>query len=160
MRKCYLGENMKYSEILKELRMQNNYTQEEIAQKLGISRSTYKDYELQNSIIPIKHLIAISNIYKVSVDYILGLTTLKNYSANINHNDNKISGERLKEFRRDNKLTQQRLADILNTTFSNIAFYEKGRNLIATTFLYEICKKYNISADYLLGKIDSPKYLK
>ena len=38
--------------------------------------------------------------------------------------------------------------------------YEKGKTLILTSFLYTICKKYNISADYLLGKIDEPKYLK
>ena len=69
-------------------------------------------------------------------------------------------GERLKEFRKNNKLTQSKLAVILNTTQSVIADYERGRYLIATPFLYTICKKYNISADYLLGKIDNPKYLK
>ena len=36
---------------------------------------------------------------------------------------------------------------------------EKGKYLISIPFLYTICKKYNISADYLLGKIDNPKYL-
>ena len=40
-----------------------------------------------------------------------------------------------------------------------LAKYEKGKYIIATTYLYQICKRYNISADYLLGKIDSPKYL-
>ena len=149
---------MKYSEILKKLRNQNNYTQEEIAQKLGINRSTYKDYEIQTSIIPIKHLITISKVYNVSIDYILGLTNIESYPSN-NTIENKKAGERLKEFRKENNLTQQKLASLLNTTFSNIAFYEKGRNLISTTFLYEICKKYNISADYILGKIDKPKYL-
>ena len=57
-------------------------------------------------------------------------------------------------------MTQKKLALILNTTYSNIAFYEKGRNFIATPFLYQICHKYHISADYLLGKINEPKYLK
>ena len=42
---------------------------------------------------------------------------------------------------------------------STISKIENGHNIIATPFLYQICKKYNISADYLLGKIDSPKYL-
>jgi transcriptional regulator with XRE-family HTH domain len=150
---------MKYSEILKETRTKNNYTQNDIAIKLGINRSTYKDYELQNSIIPIKHLIALSNLYNISIDYMLGLTNLENYSQNSNSINKEQAGKRLKEFRKENKLTQEKLANILNTTFSNIAFYEKGRNLISTTFLYDICKKYNISADYLLGRIDNPKYL-
>ena len=59
-------------------------------------------------------------------------------------------------FRKSQKLTQVKLASILNTVQPVIANYEKGKNLIATPFLYTICKKYNISADYLLGKIDEP----
>lgn len=46
------------------------------------------------------------------------------------------------------------LAEMLNTTHSNVGFYEKGRNFIATPFLYQICHKYHVSADYLLGRID------
>ena len=49
--------------------------------------------------------------------------------------------------------------NILNTVHPVISNYESGKFLIATPFLYTICKKYNISADYLLGKIDNPKYL-
>ena len=70
-----------------------------------------------------------------------------------------LSGERLRNLRKENKITQDKLAKILNVSRSTIAEYERGTNLIATPFLYTICKKYNISADYLLGKIDSPKYL-
>ncbi len=68
--------------------------------------------------------------------------------------------KRLKEFRKENKLTQVKLAEILNIANGTIAEYERGTNIIATPFLYTICKNYNISADYLLGKIDEPKYLK
>lgn len=57
-------------------------------------------------------------------------------------------------------LSQIKLANILNTTHSMISDYENTKKLIATPFLYTICKKYNISADYLLGKIDTLKYLK
>ena len=71
-----------------------------------------------------------------------------------NNIEPKLMGKRLKEFRKNNKITQEKLALILNTTQSVIAGYESGRYLIATPFLYMICKKYNISADYLLGRID------
>ena len=63
-------------------------------------------------------------------------------------------GKRLKEFRNKNKLTQKVLASILGTSQSTIAEYERGTNIIATAFLYSICSKYHISADYLLGKTD------
>ena len=87
-------------------------------------------------------------------------TEEKKYNSINNKLDKIKSGIRLKELRKELKLTQLKLATILNTTQSVIADYEKGRYLIATPFLYTICQKYHISADYLLGKIDSPKYLK
>ena len=53
--------------------------------------------------------------------------------------------------------------DITDDEIFNKIIEEYKKNncefLIATPFLYTICKKYNISADYLLGKIDNPKYL-
>ena len=149
---------MNYGINLKAIRTSELLTQQEIANALNVSRSTYKEYETQNSIIPSKYLYPLSDIFNVSIDYILGLTTLKQYK-NINKNiKNEIIKQRLKEFRKEHKLTQEKLAKELNTTQSVIADYERGRYLIATPFLYTICKKYHISADYLLGRIDEPKY--
>lgn len=151
---------MNYTIKLQELRDSHSLTQYDVAEQLKISRSTYKDYELQTTIIPIKHLISLSDFYHVSIDYLLGFNDTLNYANSKNFIDKSISGERLKQFRKENHLTQVKLATILNTTFSTIAFYEKGRNFISTSFLYMICKKYYVSADYLLGRIDEPKYLK
>lgn len=151
---------MNYGDNLKKLRIEKNLTQEEIAKILNIAKQTYNHYELQENILPIKHINTISNFYNVSIDYILGLTSTPNYPNSKKEINNIEAGNRLKEFRKENKLTQVKLASILNTTFSSIAFNEKGRNLIATPFLYTICKNYSISADYLLGKIDIPKHLK
>jgi len=150
---------MHYGIKIKNLRIENNLTQESIANILNIAKQTYNHYELQENIIPIKHLNTLSNYYNVSIDYIFGLTNIKTYLKYRKDVDYLKAGNRLKEFRKENKLTQVKLAEILNTTFSSIAFNEKGRNLIATPFLYTICKNYGISADYLLGKIDEPKYL-
>ena len=71
-----------------------------------------------------------------------------------------ISKERLKKFRKDNNLTQEKLAKILNISRTTITEYERGTNFIATPFLYTISSKFNISADYLLGKIDIPIHSK
>ncbi len=150
---------MNYNDRLLELRLSKELTQKDLADILKINRSTYKDYELQTSIIPIKHLVTLSNYFDVSIDYLLGLTDVLQY-ADVRDVDKIEAGKRLKEFRKEHKLTQVKLASILNTTFSSIAFNEKGRNLIATPFLYTICLKYHVSADYLLGKINGPKSLK
>lgn len=150
---------MNYGNQLKTIRISKQLTQEQIASFLNINRSTYKEYELQNSIIPSKYLWNLSNIFDISIDYIFGFTEIRKYN-NINQKlDRAKSGSRLKEFRKENKMTQLKLASILNTTQSVIADYEKGRYLIATPFLYTICFKFHLSADYLLGKVDNPKYL-
>ena len=142
---------------LKKIRINANKSQEEVAKELDVSRSSYAMWESNNEIIPIKRLLDFCELYQTSLDYIFNLTE-KNYQQIKNFDKNKYI-VRLKEFRKENKLTQEKLANILNTNKSVICGYEKGRYIIATPFLYTICKKYNISADYLLGKIDNPKYL-
>ncbi len=150
---------MIYSKKLKEIREEKNVTQEEISSILNISRGVYSIYETESQIIPIKHLDVLSNYFNVSIDYLFQFTDIKNYD-NSNPINLEVSVKRLKEFRKDNKITQVNLAKMLNVANGTIANYERGRNFIATPFLYDICKKYNISADYLLGKIVYPKFLK
>jgi DNA-binding XRE family transcriptional regulator len=58
-----------------------------------------------------------------------------------------------KNDRKKNNLTQKELAIFLNTTPSTICAYEKGKTLILTSFAYQICKKYNISMDYICGLV-------
>ena len=148
-----------YGTIIKKLREEQNKTQQEIASILGIARQTYNHYEIQDSIIPLKHLNNLANYYNVSIDYIFELTKQRKYSNFKKEININLSKERLKAFRKEQKLTQVKLANILNTFHTVIVDYEHGKNLIATPFLYTICKKYNISADYLLGKTNDPKYL-
>ena len=62
--------------------------------------------------------------------------------------------KRLKEIRKENKYTQAKLAKKLNTDNGVISRYESGKTLILTSFLVEYSNIFNISCDYLLGKID------
>ena len=151
---------MYYTKRLKEIREQANIKQDDLAKYLNISKKTYSAYEIEYEIIPSKHLVALVDYLNVSVDYLFGFTDVKQYNNYIKGVDKKNSGIRLKEFRKGNKLTQNKLADKLHTTFTVISGYEIGRRLIATSFLYDLCKKYKISADYLLGKINEPKFFK
>ncbi len=152
---------MYYNERLKQLRERVGNTQKEMANILKIHKGLYSHYETEDYIMPIKHLNYLCNYFNVSLDYIFNLTDNINYKLYINKDLNKeLSGKRLKEFRKENKITQIKLSLLLNTAFSTISSYERGVNSIATSFLYTICKKYNISADYLLGRTNDPKYLK
>lgn len=68
-----VGGYMKYRKIIKDLREDHDYTQQEIAEKLGTSQTMYARYERGASEMPIRHLITLSKLYNVSTDYILGL---------------------------------------------------------------------------------------
>ena len=149
-----------YVKKLRELRERLGIPQKDLAKILNVERAAYTQYENEYNTIPLIHLNTLANYFNVSIDYLFEFTNTKNYNNSKNEIDKIKSGLRIKEFRKEHKLTQVKLASILNTTHSVIADYERGRHLINTSFLYTICKKYNISADYLLGKTNEPKYIK
>ncbi|MCM1053736.1 MAG: helix-turn-helix domain-containing protein [Ruminococcus sp.] len=149
-----------YCDRLRKLRENKNLNQSDLANILNIERTAYTQYESEYVIIPTKHLNTLCNYFNVSLDYIFEFTNLLNYDNSLSEIDKIKSGAHLKEFRKENNLTQEKLANNLNTVHSVITKCENGINIIALPFLYTICTKYNISADYLLGKVDYPKYLK
>ena len=59
---------------LKELREENKYTQQYVAEILNIRQNTYSQYENEKREILIRALIVLAKLYDVSVDYILELT--------------------------------------------------------------------------------------
>ena len=63
----------KYIKRIKDLREDNDKTQEEIALVLGTSQTMYARYERGANELPIHHLVTLCTYYKVSADYILGL---------------------------------------------------------------------------------------
>ena len=150
---------MIYSEKLKYLREERELTQKDLGDLLEIHAATYSQFEREDSLIPIKRLITLANFYNVSLDYLFSFTTNRQYNNNLKEINLELSGQRLKEIRKTNKFTQAKLANYLNTTQSNIVGYEKVSFPIATPYLYMICQKFKVSSDYLLGKINNPKYL-
>ncbi len=62
---------------LKELREDLDIKQKEIADYLNIKQNTYSQYENGQRQLPIEVLIKLAEYYKVSTDYILGITKEK-----------------------------------------------------------------------------------
>lgn len=79
---------MYYTQRLKDLREDNDLTQEELAEKLGMKREQYRRYENGINEIKAKHIIMFANFYNVSTDYILGLTNNPKPSYQIKNNVN------------------------------------------------------------------------
>ena len=59
--------------------------------------------------------------------------------------------EILRGIREDRDLTQQEIADVLGTSQTMYARYERGANEMPIRHLVTLCKFYNVSADYFLG---------
>ena len=68
---------MQYYEILRNLRIDNDKSQAEIASLLQTTQTYYSKYELGKHPLPINHLITLCQYYKVSADYILGLQNIE-----------------------------------------------------------------------------------
>lgn len=65
------GDIMTFSRI-RDLREDQDLTQEHVAELLGIRQTTYSKYELGKILVPIDMLIKLADLYQVSLDYLVG----------------------------------------------------------------------------------------
>ena len=68
--------------------------------------------------------------------------------------ENSVFQQRLRELRAEQGLTQGALAALLHTSDDSVYSWEKGRSEPSLSMLTEICRVFNVSADYLLGLED------
>ena len=129
-----------FMDKLKSLREDAQLRQIDVANVLGIDRTTYTSYEIDRDTMPINHLNTLCNYFDVSIDYILGLTKIRKYS-NYRQEINK-------------DLMLIKIAKLFNISRSTWTGYEYGYYQMPTLILYDIASKFHISIDYILGKID------
>lgn len=79
----------------------------------------------------------------------------------INYNIIRMSGgdfmdvvHNIRQIRSERRLSQEDIAEVLNTTQQQYSKYENGTNEIPVRHVITLCKFYNISADWLLGLTD------
>lgn len=65
---------MDYTKRIRDLREDNDKTQQEVADYLSTSQTMYARYERGANELPIRHLIKLADFYGVSTDYIIGRT--------------------------------------------------------------------------------------
>ncbi|MDO4565295.1 MAG: helix-turn-helix transcriptional regulator [Clostridia bacterium] len=63
----------------------------------------------------------------------------------------KVYYEHLRDLREDNDLTQKQVAEILGTSQTMYARYERGANELPIRHLTVLCKLFNVSADTILN---------
>ena len=73
---------------LRELREDNDLTQEDCSKIAYISKNSYIRYEKNERVPPVDTIILFAEYYKTSLDYIVGITDEKKpYPKNINNSE-------------------------------------------------------------------------
>lgn len=136
----------------KESREIIDIKQKDIAEFFNINFSTVSGWETGKDTIPIRRLIEYANHYNFSLDYLFGLTRINKeyYPVTI---DIEHVAKNLRLLRKQNQMTQEEVANKINTSQAAYAHYENNVNLIPTTFLYNLTQIYKpFSIDNLFGR--------
>ena len=169
-----IGQNMA------DMRNKFNLTQKEIAQVVGVNVSTYKHYELGDRCTPLAVIRDLANFYKISTDYFFEnmpeLSTkeeleVRRFAFDVSQNKQQYIGDimnfsegmakleekvqararlRVKQYRLDNKKSQQEVADYLGIDISTYNKYEKGSRKLNNEVVRKIAEYYNIKVSDIL----------
>lgn len=149
----------KFSQRLKELRTSHKITQEELATSLQLGgKQIISSYEGNSKPTEpsIDTLIQIANFFEVSVDYLIGVSEIKNHglsSVNSKLNDLNIFMERFSE----NERLAQNTIDILNVFLDLVLRHVYNDELLRG--YAEILKLINLYDLGLTEEYSSPKVL-
>lgn len=137
---------------LRETREALEIKQKDLTDLYDVTYSTISGWEIGKDTIPLRQLIKYANKYGYSLDYLFGLTdkNIKYKPLNIDLN---IVAENLRQKRKAAGLTQQYVADKINTSQASYAHYENAIYLISTSFLFNLSEVYDdLSIDEMLGR--------
>lgn len=128
---------------IKKLRKESGLKQQDLAEKLSISRSTVAMWETGKAQPDNETLLKLSSIFNSSIDYILNNDCFSPPAS---------FGERLKELRKEHKLSQEDLGEILYLSKGAVGNWELGTRQPDYDTLKFLAEYFNVSTDYLLGK--------
>lgn len=140
---------------LKTIRRINGYTQKQIAELLNITQRTYSKYETGELSIKISQLSKLSNFYKVSTDYLLGLISIDNKKFKSQEYHEDVLIRNLKFLRYEHNYSQRKLSELINCSASLISMVERQESKVQIDMLVSLAKIYNKSTDYLLYSNDN-----
>lgn len=66
-------------------------------------------------------------------------------------------GEKIKELRKNNKITQEQLGNAIGVSKMAISYFEKGKKSPGRESLKKIADYFGVTTDYLLGRSEDPE---
>lgn len=135
---------------LKIIRKVNNYTQSDIASILGVTQRTYSKYETGELSLKIEQLVELSNFYKLTTDYILGIVSDSPKLESIRKFDYDKFINYLRYLRFEHNYSQRQLANLVNCSPSLISMIELKRSGVQLDMLISLANVYGKTVDDVL----------
>lgn len=155
------SETASLTERLISLRKEKGVNQTEIAKGLHISQQAYSQWESGSRSPSQKTLEKLAKFFNVSVSYLLGETSIRNFSELTTPNEQSHApseptiGERIKSARKEAGLLQEEVAEHFNVSQPAYQAWESGRRNPKKETLQKLADYFNVSYAYLAG-VESP----
>ena len=143
---------MKLYKNLKWLRNEQELTQKDIATKLNVNPSTYKNWENGVVMIPLDIADKLSVFYNVRLSCILGIEDISKNKKKINPMNYTFFLEKINLLKKENKNTFEEIGNFIKCSKSTCHDYFKGKIKIPMDRLILLANFYNIDVDKLCGK--------
>ena len=153
----YRGVKMVFSlKKSQDVRVDNDLSQKDMSQILGISEDVYSNQENGRSNMRIDVAVKFANYFGLSLDYLLSISNKKIFKCNILYDASKTR-HILRKVRLNRNLSQERMANLLNIPQRTYSSYECGYRAIPLEFLFYFALKFSISVDFLTGRKNTEK---
>lgn len=98
--------------------------QKDIAEFFDLNFTTISGWETGKDTIPLRRLVEYANHYNFSLDYLFGITNINDESYLPLEIDIDLISKNLRILRKKNNMTQEDVANKINTSQANYAHYD------------------------------------
>lgn len=130
-----------FGERIAEQRKKLGLNQEELAGKIGVSRSALSLYEIDRREPDLETVKKIASLFGVTTDYLLGLAK----------GGNTMLGKRINELRKSSGMTQEEFGKKLGVIKQTVSSWENDLSEPNHAATIAIAKLFGVTTDYLLG---------
>ena len=128
-----------FNNHLKALRQEHGLTQQELADKIGMSKSSINMYERGEREPGIETVKRIADFFNVDVDYLFGVSDIKKRREFKVIRTNKSIAHNIQHHRKQANISKKEFADLLGVGENIITDLESGSVALKKDMLYKIC---------------------
>lgn len=148
----------KLSKNARFLRLLNGYCQQEVADILHVSRTSYLNLESGKTQFDLESVFSLSSFYGISPDRFISIDIAQHFLATIDFSNDKgnpaplaIISKNIKLLRTVNGLSQEYVASMVNLSRSTYSAYEAGNKYPSIHTLLLLASLFKIDINMLIN---------